>query len=61
MSTGKCLCGAVSLECQFENTNLGACHCGMCRKWGAGPFLALECGTNVKIKGEEVCQDKTVR
>jgi hypothetical protein len=33
--------------------NLGACHCGMCRKWSAGPFLAVDCGTEVKIEGIE--------
>lgn len=25
----------------------------MCRKWAAGPFLALDCGTDLEISGEE--------
>ena len=32
---------------------MGACHCSMCRKWGGGPLLAIDCGTNVEIVGEE--------
>jgi hypothetical protein len=25
----------------------------MCRKWGSGPFLEVECGTSVQFEGEE--------
>ena len=35
------------------NKAYGACHCGMCRKWGGGPFLAVDCGQEVNISGEE--------
>ncbi len=34
-------------------TNMGVCHCGMCRKWSAGPYLAVDCGHDVQIEGEE--------
>lgn len=25
----------------------------MCRRWGGGPYLAVDCGTDVKLDGEE--------
>jgi hypothetical protein len=37
--TGGCLCGDVRYTAQLKNTDLGACHCGMCRKWAGGPFI----------------------
>jgi hypothetical protein len=50
---GSCLCGAVKLVADAFERNLGACHCNMCRKWGGGPLLAVDCGTKVHIEGEE--------
>ena len=50
---GSCLCGNIQLQASTMKTNLGVCHCGMCRKWSAGPFLAVDCGTDLKIEGEE--------
>ena len=50
---GSCLCGAVRLSVDEFDRHLGACHCGMCRKWGGGPLLAVDCGTQVQIDGEE--------
>ncbi|WP_306522725.1 GFA family protein [Rheinheimera sp.] len=49
---GHCLCGAVSFSA-FASTALDACHCGMCRRWGGGPLLAVHCGTNVEFSGAE--------
>ena len=43
---GSCLCGA----CRFAATpehGAHACHCGNCRKWSGGMFLAVQCGTSV--------------
>ena len=51
--SGSCLCKKVKAEASSMNTSLGACHCGMCRKWSAGPYLAVDCGVDVKISGEE--------
>lgn len=50
---GSCLCGAVHLTVDAFEGGIGACHCSMCRKWGGGPFLAIDCGTGVRIDGEE--------
>jgi len=33
------MCGAVTYTAQIE-LKLSACHCGMCRRWAGGPFLA---------------------
>ena len=52
-SKGSCLCGKVTIQASKVDTNLGVCHCSMCRKWSAGPFLAVDCGTDIKIDGEE--------
>ncbi|MCP4300495.1 MAG: GFA family protein [Gammaproteobacteria bacterium] len=50
---GKCLCGAVRITAKDAGTEVGACHCKMCRRWGGGPFMEIECGTNVSFEGEE--------
>jgi hypothetical protein len=50
---GSCLCGSVTIEAKSMSTNVGACHCGMCRKWGGGPLLAVDCKSDVVIEGQE--------
>ncbi|MGC3875070.1 GFA family protein [Halomonas sp. GXIMD04776] len=50
---GKCLCGAVRLSVTVNNHQVDACHCNMCRKWGGGPFFAVEADHGVHIHGEE--------
>jgi len=50
---GKCLCGAVAITAKNASNNVGACHCSMCRRWGGGPLMAIDCGTDVSIDGEE--------
>ncbi len=47
---GKCLCGAVSIVADAAS-EVGACHCGMCRRWGGGPLLAVHGGSDVKVSG----------
>lgn len=49
---GACLCGAVSVATTLKNREIGACHCGMCRKWGGGPLFAVECDDEVHFEGE---------
>jgi len=51
--TGRCLCGAVKLIAHHHDVNVGACHCHMCRRWGGGPLIAIDCGTDVGIEGKE--------
>ncbi|MGF1660486.1 MAG: GFA family protein [Rubrimonas sp.] len=40
-ATGRCLCGAVTFTARAVGGEMHACHCGMCRRWGGGPFLAV--------------------
>ena len=49
---GGCLCGAVRFTATPKDTDFGICHCSMCRRWSAGPFLALECGDTLKIEDD---------
>ena len=52
IATGSCLCGAVSLSATSIDRHIAACHCSMCRKWGGGALLAVECGSDVSFRGE---------
>lgn len=49
---GRCLCGAVTLQCA-DAREIGACHCGFCRRWGGGPLLAVHAGRDVQFGGAE--------
>ena len=51
--TGSCVCGSVKISAGAASDAVGACHCGTCRKWGGGPFMELNCGTDVTFEGEE--------
>lgn len=51
--SGKCLCGSVAFTAQIAEPHIGACHCAMCRKWSSGPFMEVDCGSEVTYKGEE--------
>jgi len=50
--SGHCLCGKVSITARNASNNVGACHCKMCRRWGGGPFIEIDCGVDVAIDGE---------
>lgn len=52
-ANGSCLCGATRTTAKNVSKNVGACHCGMCRKWAGGPLMAVDCGTDVSFEGEE--------
>lgn len=53
-ASGGCLCGAVRYEVKERPTEAGACHCGMCRKWSGGIYMAFRVpGEEVRLKGEE--------
>ncbi|MDB4522230.1 GFA family protein [Gammaproteobacteria bacterium] len=51
--SGRCLCGSVHISAQNATNKVGACHCSMCRKWGGGPYMEVDCGTEVSFRGEE--------
>lgn len=50
---GACLCSAVQVIVKSMNQDVGACHCNICRKWGGGPLMAVDCGTEISFKGED--------
>ncbi|WP_348678729.1 GFA family protein [Alcanivorax profundi] len=51
--TGRCLCGAVSLGATPNSPHVAVCHCDICRRWGGGPLLAVECDDDVVVNGED--------
>ncbi len=53
VAKGRCLCGAVRVTATRGSTEVGVCHCGNCRRWGGGPLLAIDCGTDVAFEGQE--------
>lgn len=50
---GECLCGSVKVSFNPKAEIFDACHCSMCRKWGGGPALTVEAGSEMKLMGEE--------
>lgn len=46
--SGRCLCGAITVEAASAPLSVGACHCKMCRRWGGGPGMELHCGPDVR-------------
>lgn len=38
---GGCLCGSVRFSAELSKPGIGACHCGMCRKWTGGALLTI--------------------
>ncbi|NND49564.1 MAG: GFA family protein [Rhizobiales bacterium] len=47
---GGCLCGAVRFSATPEKREIAACHCSICRKYGGGPWLGVECGGTVEVE-----------
>lgn len=56
--TGKCLCGNVSYVATIPKPAITICHCGVCRRWGGGPFVTVA-AASVDWRGEEHLQTFT--
>lgn len=39
--SGGCLCGAVRYTALVAEPHMDVCHCGMCRRWSGGTFMAV--------------------
>ena len=50
---GRCLCGQVKIAAKNASSHVGACHCRMCRRWGGGPFMEIDCGAEIEFDGED--------
>lgn len=51
--SGACLCGAVKFSVTTGNSEVGVCHCSMCRTWSGGAVFALDEISDLKITGED--------
>ena len=51
--TGKCLCGEIKIVAKSVDLNVHACHCTMCRKWGGGPSMSVNCWSDVSFSDGE--------
>ena len=51
-SNGACLCGKVTYKATLK-TAAGACHCGMCRQWSGGPFMAVHATGDVTFNNDQ--------
>lgn len=58
-TNGSCLCKAVKFTAQKVSAEIGVCHCNMCRTWSGGPYVGVDCGTEVNFTGEITCYDSS--
>ncbi len=56
---GNCLCGAVSFNVKTASNEVGICHCRMCRTWSGGPYVGIDCGTEVSFSGDVSSYDSS--
>ncbi|WP_370335578.1 GFA family protein [Parvularcula marina] len=53
--TGSCLCGGIEFTVTPGSDKVGACHCKMCRKVAAGPFMTIGCDSDFRVTtGEDM-------
>lgn len=52
-TSGRCLCGAVTITVTASHKHVEACHCTMCRRWGGGPLMAIDIGNDIAIDGTD--------
>ena len=48
---GHCLCGEVRLAAEIASEDMGACHCGQCRRWGGGPLVEVQASALEVVAG----------
>lgn len=56
-ATGRCLCGACAFTADLpkaadETVEISVCHCGMCRRWGSGPFFGVHLAEPARFNAE---------
>ena len=51
--SGHCLCGAVKVSAVLANHDAGVCHCKMCQRWAAGPFVSIACTPETRFEGQD--------
>ena len=49
---GRCVCGAVRFSGTPKEAHMDACHCSICRRWSAGPFMSVNC-PDLTVEGED--------
>ncbi len=52
-TTGRCLCGTITFTLAEAATDIGACHCRMCRRWTGSPGMAVHLSQAPEISGSE--------
>ncbi|NVK36182.1 MAG: GFA family protein [Rhodobacteraceae bacterium] len=50
--SGGCLCGSIRFTATPVQSEMGVCHCKMCRQWSGGVYMAVGCGDSVVIEDE---------
>ena len=50
--SGRCLCGEVRFKATPENAEMAVCHCGMCRRWSGGVFMAVDCSRGLEFEND---------
>lgn len=55
-ANGSCLCGKIKVKLGAFNSQVYACHCGMCRKWSGSLLMSVDAGKSVQFEGEEYIQ-----
>lgn len=51
--SGRCLCGAVKFTVSAAKREVDICHCTMCRRWSAGPYMGFSHDGDVLFEGAE--------
>jgi hypothetical protein len=51
--SGRCLCGAVTFKADIAKREVDICHCSMCRRWSAGPYIGLGHDGTVAFAGAD--------